>query len=82
MWGPQIKDPQNPLVFSMPMRHRVTSFGWMLGAPSNLKNVHPFIHQSGQITIIPKPDLNPSKIKQDLTNGPLGKVQELWDTQV
>ena len=24
----------------------------------------------------------PSKIKQDLTNGPLGKVQELWDTQV
>ena len=26
--------------------------------------------------------LNPSKIKQDLTNGPLGKVQELLDTQV
>ena len=24
----------------------------------------------------------PSKIKQDLTNGPLGKVQELLDTQV
>ena len=25
---------------------------------------------------------SPSKIKQDLTNGPLGKVQELLDTQV
>ena len=24
----------------------------------------------------------PSKIKQDLTNGPLGNVQELLDTQI
>ena len=28
------------------------------------------------------PEINPSKIKRDLTNGPLGKVLELLDTQV
>ena len=43
-----------------------------------------------QLQTIPHPPLNledpsskdPSKIKQDLTNGPLSKVQELLDTQV
>ena len=37
-------------------------------APSKTKNNHA--------------SLIPSKIKQDLTNGPLGNVQELLDTQI